>query len=111
MHSSIDGHFSCSHLLATLNNAAMNIGVHICFQIFVFFRKIPRSRVCTICFFESISAIVIIAPFEDRLPGTVGPDYIMSPPFSPILLWFFLYILSFGIIFSVSLQVVLTLYR
>ena len=86
----------------------MNTGVHIYFLIavFVFFRKIPRSKVCIICFFESISAIVIITPFEDHLPGTVGPDYTMSPLLSPILLWFLLYILSFGRIFSVSLQIV-----
>ena len=47
IHSSIDGHLGCFHILATIYNAAMNIGVHVYFQInvFVFFRYIPRSGI------------------------------------------------------------------
>ena len=29
IHSSADGHLGCSHVLATINSAVMNIGVHI----------------------------------------------------------------------------------
>ena len=39
----VDGHLGCFHILAIVNNAAVNIGVHVSFQIsvFVFLRYIP----------------------------------------------------------------------
>ena len=47
IHSSIDGHLGCFHILVIVNNAVKNIGVHVSFQIdvFIFFRYIPRSGI------------------------------------------------------------------
>ena len=47
IHSSTDGHMGCFQSLAIVNNTAMNIGMHIFFQISVLliFRYIPRSGI------------------------------------------------------------------
>ena len=46
-HSSVDGHLGCFHVLAIVNNAAMNTWVHVSLwiNVFVFSRYIPRSGI------------------------------------------------------------------
>ena len=45
IHSSVDGHSGCFHVLTVVNSVAMNFGVHISFQIRVFFGYMPRSGI------------------------------------------------------------------
>ena len=45
IHSSVDGHLGCFHVLAIVNSAAMNIGVHVPFQIMALFGYMPRSGI------------------------------------------------------------------
>ena len=45
IHSSVDGHLGCFHVLAIVNSAAMNIGVNVSFWIMVFSGYIPRSGI------------------------------------------------------------------
>ena len=45
IHSFVDGHLGCFHVLAIVNSASMNIGVHVSFQIMVFSGYMPRSGI------------------------------------------------------------------
>ena len=45
MHSSVDGQLGCFHVLAIVNSAAMNIGVHVSFSIFVSSGYMPRRGI------------------------------------------------------------------
>ena len=45
IHSSADGHLGCFHIWATVNSAAVNTGVHVCFWIMVFLGCMPSSGV------------------------------------------------------------------
>ena len=44
-HSYIDGHLDCFHVLAILNSASVNNGVHVSFSILVSSGYMPRSRI------------------------------------------------------------------
>ena len=44
IHSSVDGHLGCFHVLAIVNSAAMSTGVYVSFLIMVFSGYMPRSR-------------------------------------------------------------------
>ena len=45
IHSFIDGHFGRFNVLAIVNSAVMNIGVHVSFLIMIFSLYMPRSRI------------------------------------------------------------------
>ena len=45
VHSSVNGHLGCFHVLAILNIASVNIGVHVSFKIVVFSGHMPRNGI------------------------------------------------------------------
>ena len=44
IHSSVHEHLGCFHVLAIVNSAAVNIGVHVSLQTIFFSRHMPRGR-------------------------------------------------------------------
>ena len=45
IHSSVNGHLGCFHVLAIVNSAAMNNGTHVSLSIFVSSGYMPRSGI------------------------------------------------------------------
>ena len=45
IHSSVEGHLCCFHVLAIINSAAVKTGMHVLFQIIIFFGYMPRSGI------------------------------------------------------------------
>ena len=45
MQASVNGHLGCFHVLAIINSAAMNIGVHVSFSVLVSSGYMPRSGI------------------------------------------------------------------
>ena len=45
IHSSVDGHLGCFHVLAIVNSAAMNNGIHVSFSTLVSSGYMPRSGI------------------------------------------------------------------
>ena len=45
IHSSVDGHLGCFHVLAMVNSATMNIGVPVSFSVLVSSGYMPRCRI------------------------------------------------------------------
>ena len=70
IHSSVDGHLSCFHVLAIVNSAAMNTGMHVSFQIMVLIGYMPNSGIDnsifrffngTFILFSIIAALIYIS--------------------------------------------------
>ena len=51
IHASIDEHLGCFHVLATVNSAAVSIGVHVSFSVLISSGYMPRTGLAGVVLF------------------------------------------------------------
>ena len=85
IHSSVDGHLGCFHVLAIVNSAAMNIGVQVSFSIVVSSGYVPNSGIVGSygSFIPSLLRNLHTSPqwlYQFTLPPTVKECSLYSTP-------------------------------
>ena len=66
IHSSVDGHLGCFHVLAIINSAAMNIGVHVSLSDLVSLVCMPRSGIAGSMYKILSDKLVLFSPPVDE---------------------------------------------
>ena len=86
IHSSINGHLGCLHVLAIVNSATMNSGMHVYFSILVASGYMPRSEIAgsyggfTPSFFKESSYHIPQRLYQFIFPPTLQEHSLFSTP-------------------------------
>ena len=85
IHSSADGHLGCFHVLAFVNSASVNIGVHVSFSILVSSGYMPRSGIAG-SYGINLTTEPLILVLITSTHGFQEPIEIPNPHFYDILI-------------------------
>ena len=87
IHSSVDGHLGCFYVLAIVNSAAMNNGIHVSFSISVSSGYMPRSGIAgsyggfiPSFFFKESPYCLPQWLYQFKFPPTVQECFLFSTP-------------------------------
>ena len=69
IHSSVNGHLGCFHVLTIVKSAAVNTGLHVSFRIRVLFTPRPELCPCPASAPSCLSKSVVLHPCHVLLPG------------------------------------------
>ena len=93
IHSSVDGYLGCFHILAIVNSAAMNSGVHVSFSKMVSLRYMPNSGIAGSYYSQFLKESLYCFPqwlYQTAFPPTVQEGSYFSTSSQHLFVDFFL---------------------